>query len=141
MAWMKQAARELTNFEDGFLNGKRCVLMDRDDKFCPAFKGHLEDEGIHPVPLPPRSPNLNAQLERFFGSLKSECLERMIFFGENMLRTAIRQFLEHYHSERNHQGLGNQVIERGSEVGRSDGEVRCRERLGSLLRYYYRDAA
>jgi putative transposase len=140
-AWMKQAAREVTNFENGFLNGKRYVLMDRDDKFCPAFQCLLEDEGIHPVPLPPRSPNLNAHLERFFGSLKSECLERMIFFGENMLRTAIRQFLEHYHGERNHQGLNNQVIEPGDEVGRVEGNVRCREWLGGLLRYYYRDAA
>jgi putative transposase len=139
-AWMKQIARQLTDFQDGFLLGKRYVLMDRDDKFCPAFKGVLEDEGIHPVPLPARSPNLNAHLERFFGSLKSECLERMIFFGENMLRTALGQFLEHYHGERNHQGLGNQVIEPGSEVGRYEGDVRCRERLGGLLRYYYRDA-
>jgi putative transposase len=140
-AWMKQAARELTNFEDGFLNGKRYVLMDRDDKFCPAFKGILEDEGVHPVTLPPRSPNLNAHLERFFGSLKSECLERMIFFGENTLRTAIEQFLEHYHAERNHQGLDNQIIEPEDDLGRCEGVVRSRERLGGLLRYYYRDAA
>lgn len=87
------------------------------------------------------SPNLNAHLEMFFNSLKSECLERMIFFGENMLRTAVRQFLEHYHGERNHQGLGNQVIEPDTEVGRTDGDVGCRERLGGLLRYYYHEAA
>ena len=140
-AWMKQAARELTNFEDGFLNGQRYLLMDRDDKFCPAFKAMLENEGVNPVPLPPRSPNLNAQLERFFGALKSECLERMIFFGENMLRKAIRQFLEHYYGERNHQGLDNQILQPGDEVGRDEGQVLCRERLGGLLRYYYRDAA
>lgn len=139
--WMKQAARELTNFEDGFLNGKRYLLLDHDDKFSPAFQGLLKDEGIEPVPLPPKSPNLNAHLERFFGTLKSECLERMIFFGENMLRKAIRQFLEHYHAERNHQGLDNQIIQPGNEVGRGEGQVLCRERLGGLLRYYYRDAA
>ena len=140
-AWMKQVARELTNFEDGFLIGKRYVLLDRDDKFCPAFQAILRGEGIEPVPLPPKSPNLNAHLERFFGSLKSECLERMIFFGENMLRTAIGQFLEHYHAERNHQGLANQIIAPGHEVGRGEGAVQCRERLGGLLRYYYRNAA
>lgn len=65
----------------------------------------------------------------------------MIFFGEKMLRTAIGQFLEHYHAERNHQGLGNQIIAPGDGVGRGEGEVQCRERLGGLLRYYYRDAA
>jgi putative transposase len=138
---MKQIARQLTDFQDGFLRGKRYVLMDRDDKFCPAFQGLLEDEGVNPVRLPPRSPNLNAHLERFVGSLKSECLERMIFFGENMLRTALRQFLEHDHAERNHQGLGNRVLEPGKEVGRGEGAVRCRERLGGVLRYYHRDAA
>ena len=139
--WMKQIARNLTDCQDGFLNGKRYLLMDRDDKFCPAFQGILEGEGVNPVLLPPRSPNLNAHLERFFGSLKSECLSRMIFYGEKMPRTAIRQFLEHYHAERNHQGLDNQIIGSRNEVGRGEGEVQCRERLGGLLRYYYRDAA
>jgi len=84
---------------------------------------------------------LNAHLERFFGALKSECLERMIFFGENMFRKAIRQFLEHFHAERNHQGLDNQIIQPVDEVGCGEGQVLCRERLGGLVRYYYRDAA
>lgn len=140
-AWMKQIARELTNCEDGFLNGKQYVLMDRDDKFCEAFRGLLQASEIKPVRLPPRSPNLNAHLERFCGTLKAECLDRMIFFGEPSLRTAVRQFLVHYHGERNHQGLGNTILEPGNEVGRSVGEVRCRKRLGGLLRYYYRDVA
>jgi len=65
----------------------------------------------------------------------------MIFFGENMLRTAVGQFLEHYHEERNHQGLDNKIIAPRDEVGRSQGEIECRERLGGLLRYYFRDAA
>jgi putative transposase len=140
-AWMKQTARELTNFEDGFLNGKRYLLLDRDGKFCPAFKAMLENEGVNPVPLPPKSPNLNAHLERFFGSLKSECLERMIFFGETSLRRAVNTYLDHYHEERNHQGLGNQIIKPGGEVGREKGDIQCRERLGGLLRYYHRSAA
>ena len=138
---MKQIARNLTDFEDGFLNGKRYLLMDRDGKFTPTFKSFLEAEGVNPVVLPPKSPDLNAHLERFFGSLKSECLSRMILFGEKMLRTAVWQFLAHYHAERNHQGLDNQVIDPGNEVACNDGDVQCRERLGGLLRYYYRNAA
>ena len=58
----------------------------------------------------------------------------MIFFGEKSLRTAVSQFLDHYHGERNHQGLGNTIIEPGEELDRSWGEVRCRERLGGTLR-------
>ena len=65
----------------------------------------------------------------------------MIFFGEKMLRTAVGQFLDHFHTERNHQGLDNKIIEPGDEVGRHHGEIKCRERLGGLLRYYFRDAA
>ena len=139
--WMKQIARNLTDCVDGFLIGKRYLLLDRDGKFCPAFKSILENTGVNPVPLPPKSPDLNANLERFFGSLKSECLERMIFFGEGSLRNAIGQFLLHYHAERNHQGLGNKLIDPGEEGGQADGEIECHERLGGLLRYYHRSAA
>ena len=74
-------------------------------------------------------------------SLKSEALSRMIFFGERSLRRAVTVFLEHYHAERNHQGLDNQIIEPGDEVGQVVGNIECRERLGGMLRYYYRDAA
>ena len=138
---MKQIARNLTDTEDGFLNGMRYVLMDRDGKFCLAFRDFIKNEGTDPLRLPPRSPDLNAHIERFMRSLKPECLSRMIFFGEKSLQRAVRAYLEHYHAERNHQGLGNQIIEPGTDLGQSDGEVRCRERLGGMLRYYHREAA
>jgi len=139
--WMQQIARNLTDVEDGFLKGKRYVLMDRDGKFSPDFRAILKHEGVDAVLLPPKSPNLNAHLERFHRSLKEECLERMIFFGETMLRNAVLQFLEYYRRERNHQGLGNRILAPRSEVGQSTGKLECRERLGGLLRYYYRAAA
>ena len=139
-SWMRQVARELTNCEDGFLNSKRYLIMDRDTKFCQVFRDILNAEGIESVRLPARSPNLNSHLERFFGSLKSECLGRMIFFGENSLRRAIRSYLEHYHGERNHQGLHNEVIDPSDEIGAVAGTIECRERLGGLLRYYHRAA-
>jgi putative transposase len=101
----------------------------------------MESPSIEPVLLPPRSPNLNAHLERFFLSLKSECLERMIFFGERSLRNAVNEFIVHYHTERNHQGLENEIIDPGEEVGGSTGDIECRERLGGMLRYYHRKAA
>ncbi len=65
----------------------------------------------------------------------------MIFFGERSVRRTVRELLEHYHRQRNHQGLGNRLITAGEEVGWTSGEIRCQERLGGMLRYYYRDAA
>jgi transposase InsO family protein len=131
----------LTGSFDGFLLDSRYLLMDRDRKFCEAFRFILLQVDVNPVRLPARSPNLNAHMERFMRSLKEECLRRMIFFGETSLRRAILQFVEHYHQERNHQGLANSLIESGDEVGRGREAVRCRESLGGLLKYYYRDAA
>lgn len=84
---------------------------------------------------------MNAHLERFFRELKEESLSRMIFFGEKMLRNAMSSYLVHFHRHRNHQGLDNRLIEPGEEVGCIEGDVQCRESLGGLLRYYYRDAA
>jgi transposase InsO family protein len=139
--WMKQIGRNLTDSVDGFLLDVRYLLMDRDAKFCSEFRQLLDVAGINCVRLPPRSPNLTPHIERFMRSIKEECLRRMIFFGERSLRNAVDAFCEHYHHERNHQGLANRLIEPGEEVGRRDGEVICRERLGGVLRYYYRPAA
>ena len=100
--------------------------------------GRFAAHGPHEVQLiaPP-----NPHIERFMRSMKSECLNRMIFFGEKSLRKALREFTTHYHQERNHQGLGNNIIIPGEEVGRTNGDVQHRERLGGMLSYYYRDAA
>jgi putative transposase len=139
--WMLQVARNLTDAEEGFLRRKKYLLMDRDAKFSEAFRVILEQAGVKAVRLPPRSPNLSPHLERFMRSVKEECLERMVFFGERSLQIAVVEFLSHFHVERNHQGLGNRLIEPGEEVGRTAGEVVCRERLGGILRYYHRLAA
>jgi len=140
-AFMMQVGRNLTDPFDGFLLAKRFLIMDRDKKFTEAFRRLLDDAGARAVRLPPRSPNLNAYVERFILSIKSECLDRLIFFGENSLRRAINEFVRHYHEERNHQALGNRLIEPKDGVGKTTGELGCQERLGGLLRYYYRQAA
>ena len=139
--WMMQIARNLTDPVDGFTSGKRFIIIDRDRKYCDEFRVMLENAGTEPLRLPPRSPNLNAWAERFIRSIKEKCLNRMIFFGEQSLRRSITQYIAHYHAERNHQGLDNHLIEPGGDVGNSNGEVTCRERLGGMLRYYYRQAA
>ena len=139
-AWVQQAARNLTDCEAGFLRDSRYVLIDLNPKFC-TFRGVLEGTDTKAVLLPPRSPNLNAHIERFMRSLKSESLHRMVFFGERSLRRALSEYVTHYHGERNHQGLGNTLIEPTLEAGQTEGSVVCRNRLGGLLRYYHREAA
>ena len=114
--WEVIAAMDFFTVE-GFLRDKRFVIMDRDSKYSEAFRSVLENAGAEPVRLPPRSPNLNAFAERFVRSAKDECINRMIFFGEKSLRRAISQFAEHHHAERNHQGLGNTLIEPEEGVG------------------------
>ena len=139
--WMSQIARNLTDVEQGILTGKRYLIHDRDPRFTAEFLNMIADAGVESVKLPPPSPNLNAYAERLVRSIKESCLERMILFGEDSLRTAIQNFVAHYHSERNHQGLSNQLI--SPEAGHlgSAGEVQRRQRLGGMLNYYYRDAA
>ncbi len=139
--WMKQIGRNVTDVVDGFLTDARYLILDRDPLYTEAFRDLLKQAGIKIVRLPARSPNLNAYAERFVRTIKETCLDRMIFFGETSLRRAINEFLEHYHHERNHQGLENRLIAPLTEVGSVDGTVACRERLGGMLRYYYRDAA
>lgn len=140
-AFMAQVGRNLTSTPGGFLTRKRFLVMDRDKKYSEEFRSLLKESGTHIVRLPPRSPNLNAYAERFVLSIKQECLERMIFFSEKALRRAVSTYVAHYHQERNHQGLGNQLIDPEASLGEENGKVRCRDRLGGMLRYYYREAA
>jgi putative transposase len=101
----------------------------------------LNDAGVTSVNSPPRSPNLNAHAERFVRSIKESCLERLILFEESSLRTAVQNFVAHYHTERNHQGLDNRLIEPEADRLANTGAVQHRERLGGMLNYYYRAAA
>jgi len=140
-AFMQLCARQLTDPFDGFLLGKRYLLHDRYTKFPQAFESFLKGSGVEPVVLPPRSPNLNAHCERFVRSIKAEALAQMLLLGERSLSYVIQQYLAHDHAERNHQGLGNQLVGPEPARRRQGGAVVCRERLGGLLSSYDRDAA
>ncbi len=138
--WMKQIGRNVTDAVDGPLRGKRYLIHDRDPLFTADFLSTLAEAATESVKLPPRSPNLNSHAERFVRSIKESCLERMILFGEEALRTAVREFVAHYHGERNHQGIGNLLIFPGHSLADRSGPVRCRSRLGGMLNYYDRAA-
>jgi putative transposase len=140
-AFMTQCARQLTDPLDGFLLGKLYLIHDRDTKFLYGFDRMLHASGVEPVVLPPRSPNLNAYCERFVRSIKDEALNQMIVIGEAVLHSVIQSYLAHDHHERNHQGLGNQLMVPESGIEHQRGFVVRRERLGGLLSYYHREAA
>jgi transposase InsO family protein len=140
-AFMKQVARNLTDVSDGFLLNSRYLIMDRDTKYTNDFREHLDQEGVKPVRCPVRAPNCNAFAERFVRSIKDECLDRMILFGEASLRRALREYIAHYYTERNHQGIGNRLLRPLAMVSSTDEPIQCRERLGGMLNFYYREAA
>jgi len=138
-AFMTQAARRLTDAVDGFLAGHRVLICDRDAKWTDGFRALLDGAGVRIVMTPVQAPNANAYAERFVRSIREECLDRPILVGERRLLNALKEFMVHYHEERNHQGLGNDLI---APTPRASGRggIRCRDRLGGLLRYYYQAA-
>jgi transposase InsO family protein len=115
------------------------LICDRDSKWSRNVRRLLDDAGIRVVRTPERAPNANAFAERFVRSINEECLDRLIPIGERHFRRAVREFVEHYHRERNHQGLNNDLIAGGLTIG-TVGRIRRRPRLGGLLNYYDRAA-
>ncbi|MFT5391769.1 MAG: putative transposase, partial [Gammaproteobacteria bacterium] len=106
-----------------------------------AFREILRSSGVNTVKLPARSPNLNAYAERFVRTIKSECLSQIIPIGEQHLRNVVNEFTEHYHLERNHQGLNNRLIEDNHDEPDFKCAIGCQERPGGILKYYHRLAA
>ena len=141
-SWMEQMARNAVDEAFGHLRQRRYALHDRDTKFCASFRAMLATGNVKCLALPPRSPNLNAFAERWVRSVKQECLSKLILFGEGSLRRALAEFLEHYHSERNHQGKGNVLLFPLTQASKAalGLTVRRRQRLGGLLNYYCRAA-
>jgi len=137
---MLQVARNETDSAGGSLHSKQNLITDRDTKYSEQFRRLIRDNGTKVIRLPPRSPNLNAYAERFVRSIKDECLDRMIFIGQASLRRAVSEYMGHYHTERNHQGLNNRLIVPRSTQA-ADGAVSRRARLGGTLNFDYRNAA
>jgi putative transposase len=138
--FMRQVGRTLTAADEGVLSGHRVLICDRDAKWSTSVRARLGKAGIRVVQTPFQAPNANAYAERFVRSIKHECLNRVIAFGERHLRPTIAEFVVHYHGERNHQGLGNELIESTLAMENTVGRIRRRQRLGGLLNYYRRAA-
>ena len=104
-ALVLQAARTVTDVEDGCLRGSRVLICDRDTKWSAAVRQRLAAAGIRVIQTLYAAPNCNAYAERSVRSIKEECLNRLVILGEAHLRRTLGAFTEHYHRERNHQGL------------------------------------
>lgn len=139
--WMMQIFRNLLDSETGALCGKRYLIVDRDTKYSSNFRQALGREGVDVIRLPPRSPNLNAHAERFVRSVRQECLAKLIPIGTAMLRRSLREYVEHYHLERNHQGMCNQLLTPYRAPRTETNLVGRRSRLGGVLNFYERAAA
>jgi transposase InsO family protein len=139
-AFVLQTFRGLAAEEDEVLRDGRILICDRDPKWTRELEDLLITAGVRVLRTPAAAPNCNAHAERLVRSIKEECLNRIVPFGERHLRRLLREFVEHYHAERNHQGLGNELIDR-PPIHRTTGPVRRRQRVGGILSYYYRSAA
>jgi putative transposase len=137
--FMQQVAPTLTMAEAGVVAAPQVLICDRDRKWSRDVRRRLRDAGIRVVLIPERAPNANAYAERFVRSIKEECLNRLIPIGERHFRRAISDYVAHYHRERNHQGIANELIA-GAPATSTVGPIRRRPRLGGLLNYYDRAA-
>ena len=144
-AWVEDQGRAFVrHVREG--GGPACatVMRDNDAKYTAAFDAGLTAAGIEVRPTPFRSPNLNAYIERWVQSIKSECLDEFVPLGLAHLDLLVSEYVAHYHSERPHQSLDNKPL--GGSSATAEGvpkpaEVRCKTRLGGVLRHYQRAAA
>ena len=136
--WTRRECNSIT-YTVYIVTSPRVVQTSVVKKSAAAVRLLLERSGVHVIQTPFRAPNCNAHAERFVRSIKEECLKRVIPLGEQHFRRTLAAYVVHYHQERNHQGLGNELIENGADRKRF-GSIRKRQRLGGLLSYYYRAA-
>jgi transposase InsO family protein len=136
--FMRQMVRTMTAADDGLLVERRLLICDRDAKWSAPVRARLAEAGIRVVQTPFQAPNANAYAQRFVRSIKHECLNRVMPFGDHHLRRMMAEYVEHYHRERNHQGLANELIDAVATGSGNLGRIRRRQRLGGLLSVYSR---
>ena len=143
--WVEQQARNMCMVLQEQGDTPTYLIRDRDTKFTLHFDEIFRAEGVKPVKLPPKSPDLNAYAERWIQSIKHEALDNFVVFGEDHLNHLVREYVAYYHNERTHQALGNRppLKQEAPEPGGlvDTGQILCRERLGGLLKHYERRAA
>lgn len=140
--WMLNMARALTDPDTGFLKGMKTVIMDRDPLFTSQVRACFSATGCIPKVLPARSPNLNAYIERFIGTVRREIGRRIIPLSSDHLEGVLQEHIAYYNHERTHQGLSGHQTPVPKHVRNLDKNdpIHCRSRLGKTLNFYYRKA-
>jgi putative transposase len=139
--WMEQQAKTFLAFAKHEDLPVGIVTRANDCNYRQPFDKVFIRRGIKMMPLAFRAPNLNAFVERFIQSIQVECLDHFLVFGEKHFDYLVREYVEHYHTERPHQGLGKVLLNAEPPPDAVAGGVRCNTRLGGLLKHYCRVAA
>ncbi len=143
-AWVAEQMAAFADATRDWPERPRMLIRDRDSKFGPGVDMRLRIEGIKPLRLPPYSPNLNAFVERVIKTIQVECLDRFIVLGTGHLDYLIGEFTEYYNRQRPHSRIGYHAPAQPrapAEPLPTIGRVRCQQRLGGVIRHYYREAA
>ncbi|MBU1867972.1 integrase core domain-containing protein [Patescibacteria group bacterium] len=134
--WVNKQTRNILPFLSSNKSGKKLLIRDRDTKFSREFDELFKNDGFTVQKLPFMSPNMNAYAESWVGTIKRECLNHFIVFGERHLRYLISEYVKHYNETRPHSSMGNRPLE--SRLTKNTGEIKCRSKLGGIIRHYYR---
>ncbi len=140
--WVAQHARNLAwKLQDGVISATH-LLHDRDSKFCDAFDAVFAAEGVKVIRLPFRVPTANSYAERWVGTVRREILDHLMIFGPRQLERVLWKFIDHYHTARPHQGLGQRTPIRAAEVRSEPEKARVFriDRVGGLIHEYVRAA-
>jgi putative transposase len=134
--WVNKQSKNVLAFLDSSKNDKSLLIRDRDKKFSKEFDELFKDSGFYVQKNPFMSPNMNSYAESWVGTIKRECLNHFIVFGERHLRYLINEYVAHYNTTRPHSSMGNRPLE--SSLTKNTGEIKCQSKLGGIIRHYYR---
>jgi len=117
----------------------RFLVRDRDTKFTRVFDDVMAGNDTRVIKIPPRSPRANAFAERWVRTVRSECTDRMLIFGERHLRAVLTEYAAHYNLRRPHRSLDLRAPAGGVDAVRlSVGRIQRRQVLGGLINEYER---
>nr|CRH05948.1 putative integrase core domain containing protein [Candidatus Magnetococcus massalia] len=141
-AWVTQQGRNALLWCDQKKIKPTILIRDADKKFSGPFLQIWKSEDVQILQIPHRTPQANAFAESFIGTIKRECLNFFICFSQSQLNYILSAWVDHYNHERPHRGVGrdNTVLDVNFSAAR-DGPIQCKERLGGIIKSYYREAA
>jgi putative transposase len=134
--WVNKQTQHILPLLDGNKTGKKLLIRDRDTKFPGSFDELFKTHGFSVQKTPFMSPNMNAYAESWVGTIKRECLNHFIVFGERHLLYLINQYVKHYNTTRPHSSMNNKPLEFMSN--NRTGSIQCDTKLGGLIKHYYR---